>query len=364
MTLETLDTRDGLTRDVVTSCADLDLGALAELMREAWAVDYADRIRLDFNEAHLRHMMTGSTWFGILVRTGSGRPIGFEIAVARTLFCRGEQLRAFLVTAFTVSSEYRRQGIGRWVLEGINKVAFESRGADLLFSSFHHSAAGSPTVQATFDAIQGAGVNRFHSFPSWGRRIDKEPLPELARPFSVARVEQFDGQPDWHGRCEEGSDVVVSIPTRAAFTETVRTSYDVAFAPTESFGDYFLHANSEEAGTLWYDFGPDSHCFVSYALVPLVVNERVLRPVGVVQAVHAKNCEPAQLEQLLIHLAHRFLADGCFAMSLYDVGVFPHDVLEKVGLQTDDRFDYAVRGPREVIEKFNDVNLPLFLDFN
>ena len=364
MTQESLASRDDLTRRVVTSTSDFDVEALAGLMREAWAVDYTDRLRINFNKAHLQHMMTGRSWFGILVCTRDARPVGFEIAMQRTLFCQGQTLRAFLVTAFTVSAQHRRRGIGRWLLEGVNQEAFERRKADLLFSSFHHGAAGSPTVQSTFDQIQGFGVNRFHTFPSWGRRIDKQPLPSLDAPISVVRLEQVEGSPDWQPRMEASTDAPVAVPSRAEFTDIVRKKYAVAFAPDASFSDYFLHAGSNEAGTLWYDFGQAATCFVSYALVPLIVNERCLRPVGVVQAVHAQNCEKPHLEQILVHLAHRFLADGCFAISLYDVGVFPHEVLEKLGLQADDKFDYAVRGPRAVIDQFNGLELPLFLDFN
>ena len=364
MTTKTLGTRDGLTRQLVTSTADFDLSALAELMKEAWALDYADRLRIDFNKTHLHHMMAGSSWFGVLVCADDGRPVGFEVAMERTLFCQGERLHTFLVTAFTVSAEYRRRGIGRWVLEGINKVAFEERGADLLFSSFHHGAAGSPTVQSTFDQIEGFGVNRFSSFPSWGRRIDKEPLPAIELPADVTRLQLSNDSSDWEVSSEGDSARGVALPSMDSFTETVRTGYDVSFVPDASFGDYYLRADSPEAGALWYDFGQGATCLVTYALTPLIVNERGLRPTGLIQAVHAENCQPAHLEQLLVHLSHRFLAQGCFAITLYDIGVFPHEVLEKLGLQSDDRFDYAVRGPREVIDRFADVKPPFFLDFS
>ena len=363
MTLRTLDSRDGLTRQVVTSTSDFELAALASLMREAWAADYVDSLRLDFNEDHLHHMMTGSAWFAVLVTADDGHPVGFEIAMQRTLYCREQQLQVFLASAFAVSSRQRRRGIGRWVLEGINQVAFEERGADLLFSSFHHGAAGSPTVQATFDRIEGFAVNRFHTFPSWGRRIDKEPLPPMEAPVSVARLQHSAGDSNWEARAQAGSGSV-SVPDLDLFTQTVRARYDVAYAPQASFRDYFLDANSCEAGALWYDFGEGATCFVCYSLTPLIVNERVLRPTGMIHAVHAENCQPAHFEQLLVHLAHRFLEQGCFAMTLYDVGIFPHDVLKKLGLQSDDRFYYAVRGPREVIDRFSEVSPPFFLDFS
>lgn len=363
MTLRTLDSRDGLTRHVVSSTSDFDLSALAVLMEEAWAADYADKLRIDFNKTHLHHMMEGADWFALLVCDDDARPLGFEIALERTLFRHGKPSKTFLVTAFTVSSAHRRRGIGRWLLEGINQVAFEERDAAFLISSFHHGAAGSPTVQSTYDQIKGFGVNRFHTFPSWGRRIDKQPLPPIEGNVAVARLQQLDTDPEWLAIPDNESSRDVSLPSVQSFTDTVRASYDVAYSPTQSFREYYLRADSPEAGALWYDFGDGAVCFVTYALTPLIVNQRVLRPTGIIQAVHAQNCEPIHLEQLLVRLAHRFLAQGCFAMTLYDLGIFPHEVLENVGLQSDDQFDYAIRGSREVVEQFSDVKVPFFLDF-
>jgi len=363
MTLRTMDSRNGLTRHVVTSTSDFDLDALAGLMEESWASDYADKIRIDFNKTHLHHMMEGGEWFALLICDDAGHPVGFEIAMERTLLCHGRPSKTFVVTAFTVSSKQRRRGIGRWLLEGINQVAFEERDAKFLISSFHHGAAGSPTVQATFDQIEGFGVNRFHTFPSWGRRIDKQPLPPIEGDAAVARLQQRDHTPDWVAISDNESGNKAPPPSVPAFTEALSHRYDVAYSPTQSFREYYLRADSPEAGALWYDFGDGATCFVSYALTPLIVNQRPLRPTGLIQAVHAENCRPIHLEQLLVRLAHRFLAQGCFAMTLYDLGIFPHDVLRKVGLQSDDQFDYAIRGPVEAIEQFSRVEVPFFLDF-
>ena len=80
--------------------------------------------------------MSSRTWVGILVCTEAGQPVGFELALERTLFCRQTPLRAYYASVFTVSAQHRRRGIGRWLLEGINQVVFEERNADLVFSTF------------------------------------------------------------------------------------------------------------------------------------------------------------------------------------------------------------------------------------
>ncbi|MCZ6874534.1 MAG: GNAT family N-acetyltransferase, partial [bacterium] len=188
MMLHRLDSREGLTRYAITSIADLDLPALLALMAEAWQADYTDHVRPDFNQAFLRRMMADSTWVGILVCTEAGQPVGFELALQRTLYCRQVPLRTYYATVFTVSAQHRRRGIGQWLLAGINQLVFEEQQADLIFSTFHHGHAGSPTVQSTFDRIPDWGVNRFYSTPIWSRRLDREPLPPLIEPISVTQV--------------------------------------------------------------------------------------------------------------------------------------------------------------------------------
>ena len=134
-------------------------------MSQAWSADYIDHLRPDFNEDYLKHALTGKSWVAVLVATEAGEPVGFELALERTLYIREQQLKAYYATLFTVSSQHRRRGIGRWVLEGINQLAFEQNQANLTFSMFHRGAAGSPTVQATYDDIAHWGVNRFHQTP-------------------------------------------------------------------------------------------------------------------------------------------------------------------------------------------------------
>jgi hypothetical protein len=67
---------------------------------------------------------------------------------------------------------------------------------------------------------------------------------------------------------------------------------------------------------------------------------------------------------VLLHLGQRFLAQGCFAMSLYDLGVVPHELLYRLGFKpSEDRYAYAVRGPRHALAPFTTVQPPFFIDF-
>jgi hypothetical protein len=71
-----------------------------------------------------------------------------------------------------------------------------------------------------------------------------------------------------------------------------------------------------DAGTLWYELGQGAVCYASFPITPLVVNDRRLRPAGVIQCLHTEQCTPAHLERVLLHLGQRFLAHACFVMSL------------------------------------------------
>jgi GNAT superfamily N-acetyltransferase len=364
MMLRPLDSRDGLTRYVIASIADLDFPALLALMAEAWQADYRDHVRPDFTEAFLRRMMVGATWVGVLVCTEAGQPVGFELALERTLYCRQAPLRAYYATVFTVSAHQRRRGIGRWLLEGINRLAFEEHQADLVFSTFHLGHAGSPTVQATFDRIPDWAVHRFHTTPIWSRRLDREPLQPLTEPIAVTRVVWPADHAEWITHPDPAAAADIRLPTLDAFTHSIRTQYAVAFGLDASFRTQYLLPDAPEAGTLWYDPGPGAACCASFSITPLTVNERRLRPAGVVQSLHTEACTPAHLERVLRHLAQVFLDHGCFAMSLYDLGVVPPALLHRLGFHPSaDRYTYAVRGPRRTIEPFTTVQPPFFIDF-
>ena len=359
--LKQLGCRDDLIRYSVGSFDDLDAAALAAVMTDAWALDYVDHLRPDFGEHYLQHALAGSSWVAVLVATEAGQPVGFELALERTLYIKNTRRKAYYATLFTVSAEHRRRGIGRWVLEGINQLAFEENQADLIFSMFHRGAAGSPTVQATYDGISAWGVNRFHQTSGWGRRIDKEPLPSVPEPRAVARIVWPDGQAEWTAEAIKGQ---VSLPASQTFRQSVRDNFDVSFDLEASFRSHYLGADGADGGMLWYELEGDATCCISYSLMPLAVNDRKLRPAGFAQTVHTENCTSEHFQQVLTHLAHQLLELGCFAITVYDVGTIPHDVLEAIGLVADeDRYDYTVRGPKDVIEVFSTVKPPYFVDF-
>ena len=361
LTLQPLGSRDGLFRYSVESIEDLDATALASVMSQGWAADYTDHLRPDFDESYLHHALAGSSWVAVLVATEAGDPIGFELALERTLNIRHTGLKAYYATLFTVSSRYRRRGIGRWVLEGINQLAFEQNQADLIFSMFHRGAAGSPTVQATYDDISNWQVNRFHNTPIWGRRIDKDPLPTVPEPAAVARIVWPQDQCEWGLEAIKGE---VTLPSSDTFRQTIRDGYDVGFDLDASFRSHYLGADGSDGGMFWYDLGKNATCCISYSLMPLAVNDRKLRPAGMVQTVHGENCTAAHYEQVLVHLANYLIGLGCFALSVYDLGVIPEQTLKTLGLEADeDRYDYTVRGPTGTIEQFSSVKPPYFVDF-
>ncbi|MCP4605263.1 MAG: hypothetical protein GY847_32890 [Proteobacteria bacterium] len=364
MMLQPLDSRDGLTLYAITSIADLDFAALLTLMEEAWQADYTDHVRPDFNEAFLRRMMAGSTWVGILVGTDTGQPVGFELALERTLYCRQAPLRAYYATVFTVSSQHRRRGIGQWILEGINHLLFEEQQADLIFSTFHHGQAGSPTVQSTFNRIPDWGVNRFHTTPVWSRRLDRNPLPPLKEPVSVTRVVWPANHAEWTAEADPAASAEITLPTLDAFTQTLRTQYEVAFGLEGSFRSQYLLPGAPDAGTLWYDLGQGTVCCANFYITPLAVNDRHLRPAGAIQGLHTEACTPVHLERVLRHLAQVLREHGCFTMTLYDLGMIPYELLHRLGFRpSEDRYAYTVRGPRHAIEQFATVKPPFFIDF-
>lgn len=362
--LRQLGTRDGFTRFAITSFDDLDLPALLALIDEAWQADYADQVHPHFTDRFIRRLMADSTWVGILVSTEDGTPVGFELALERTLYCRQQPLRAYYATVFTVSSRYRRRGLGRWLLEGINHLVFDERQADLIFSTFHQGHAGSPTVQSTFDRIPDWRVCHFHTAPFWSRRLDRDPFPPLTQ--AVSAIPVMLPREGTHLLAQAGAErsASVSLPSVADFTAALRTQYEVAFGLDASFRTQYLHPQAADSGTLWYAFTPGASACVSYYLTPLIVNDRQLQPVGQLHSIYTHDCTPNQIESMLHHLGLLLHARGCFAMSLYDQGVIPPECLQRLGFHpSEDRYVFAVRGPRHAIDPFLTVRPPFFLDF-
>ena len=134
LTLQPLGSRDGLFRYSVESIEDLDATALASVMSQGWAADYTDHLRPDFDESYLHHALAGSSWVAVLVATEAGDPIGFELALERTLNIRHTGLKAYYATLFTVFIQvpptwYWPLGAGRYQPTGLRT---EPGGSDLL----------------------------------------------------------------------------------------------------------------------------------------------------------------------------------------------------------------------------------------
>jgi GNAT superfamily N-acetyltransferase len=360
--LKALESRNGLISYAVTSMTDLDLPVLLATIDEAWRADYGDQVRLVFDEAFLRWLMGEPVWVGVLLCTQEGLPVGFELALERTLYCQGRACRAYYASLFTVAAHARRRGLGRWILESINRLVFAERGADLIFSMFHAGHAGSPTVQHTYDHIPDWGVQRFHTSPLWGRRLDA--IPPLTVPVRATRVAASPGAPSLMSIADETATPPL-LPTIAELNEALRTQYHVAFGLGESFQTQYLHPDTPDAGTFWYEFDRGAHCAISFHLTPLAINARPLGPLGQIHTVYTHQCTPDHLRQALHHLCLFFHQHRCYGATILDQGVVPHDVLHTLHFRpSTDHLIFAVRGLRPAIQPFATVSPPYFLDFS
>jgi GNAT superfamily N-acetyltransferase len=340
---------DGYELFEITSIDDLDFASLVPMMDRAWKLDYVDDSRLDFNEAVLRKLTPGSFWVAVLVRSSSGDPVGFELALERTLRVREHTLHAYYASVFTVCADHRRKGLGRWILEAINRLVFEEHEADVIVSTFHEGHAGSPAVQSTFDRISEWGVERFHTTPIWSRRLDKEPLGPLDPPPRFVQL----------GRVEESS-----VPDARALDDLVRAEFETSFALDTSLSAQYLNPVGEASGALLYERGSGRTCLACFNVLPMKINDRRLRPIGQLQLLLAPGCSAAEIEEVVHHMG-LFLADrGCFAMTLVDMGMIPRGVLESLGFSpTEDLITFAARGPRSTIAAFDGLSPPFFIDF-
>jgi GNAT superfamily N-acetyltransferase len=344
--LRRLDQRaDGSELFELTSIDDLDFGTFLPMVDRAWSLDYADEPRLDFDEAVLRKLAHDPWWVGVLAVSGDGSPVGFELALERTLRVSGRTLRAYYASVFTVSADHRRQGLGRWILEGINRLVFAERGADLILSTFHQGHAGSPTVQSTFDRIPEWGVVRFHTSPIWSRRLDRDPLPALEPPMSFVQLER--------------------LPDGRAIDDLLRGTFAASFALSESLSAQYLNPHNQASGLLLYELGSGRIALSGFNVLPMAINERRLRPIGQLQLLAAPGCSSAQIEMVVHHLGLLLAERGCFAMTLLDMGVVPRGVLDRLGfVATDTQITFAARGPKRTIECFAGLRPPYFLDFS
>lgn len=343
---------------------DLDLARLVPMLDRAWQADYRGQSRLVFDESVLRKLTPERWWVGVAACTATGEPVGFELALERSLHVRDRSLRAFYASVFSVAAEHRRRGLGRWVLEGINRLAFDERGADLMISTFHAGHAGSPTVQAAFDAIPGWGVVRFHETPIWSLRLDPAALPSFPSPGRYVRVERTAAGPEARLRAAGESAWRGDLPELVDIDRLLRTRFSASFGFDASLAGQYLDGRSEASGTLLFETGPEGFALACYNILPMARDERRLRPIGQLQLVLAPGCTAAEMRDLVVRTA-RFLAErGCFAMTLVDLGMVPREVLGDLGFApSEDRIHFAVRGPESAIELFRDLEPPYFLDF-
>jgi GNAT superfamily N-acetyltransferase len=360
--LRRLDQRAGYELFEVTSMDDLDFGAFLPMVERAWTLDYLDQPRLDFDEAVLRRLARSRWWVAVLAVSSDGSPVGFELALERTLRVGARSLRAYYASVFTVSAEHRRLGLGRWVLEGINRLVFEEHGADLILSTLQQGHAGSPVVQSTFDRIPDWGVVRFHQSPIWSRRLDRDPLPALDSAPSFVQIEMVGDSPE-SGLRARGAGEHRAVPDRSEIDALIRGEFETSFALSESLSAQYLNRDHDASGLLLYDLGRNG-VYLGFNVVPIAINERRMRPIAQLQLVLAPDCSSAEIETAVHHLALRLAEQGCIAMTLLDTGMVPRGVLEKLGFRpTDAVIAFAVRGPRSTIEPFAGLRPPFFLDF-
>ncbi|MCH9673375.1 MAG: hypothetical protein K0U93_18190 [Gammaproteobacteria bacterium] len=354
-----LGSRGTYERFAFDSSDDIDVDEMATLATDAWAADYVDVVRPDFPPAVLRRLMGGSGWFGVGVWLNTGEMVGYELALPRVLLCRGVTLNAYYVTAFTVSSAHRRHGLGRWILEGINSVAFAERGTDIVFSTFHQGHAGSPTVQATFDQIDDWAVNRFHQTAIWTRRLDRGALSELDERVQVTRLAL-------------ANDVLTAVSTgapapwtAAELEHAIEAGHDVSFSLSGQFASSYLSADEDGVGSLWIEINDDAWAFVPYVVQPLTTNTMPAFKFGQVQGIFGRGLNQENSAQVLTALLHFFRGLGCMAAGIFDTGGLAPAALRGAGLELDDdRYYYAVRGPTANISLFDTVRPPYFIDFS
>jgi hypothetical protein len=341
---------DGYRLFEIESFDDLDLTTLLPMLDAAWRLDYAGQSRLDFDGAVLRKLMPARWWVGVLATAPDGSPVGFEIALERTLRAADETFRCFYASVFSVAAEHRRKGLGRFVLEGINQLVFERRGGDLILSTFHEGHAGSPVVQSTFDRIPGWGVVRFHSSPIWSRRLDRNPLPPLDRAPAFLDLRVTTDRAEHHLRAIEAR---------------VPASFSSSFAISESLSGQYLDPQNAASGITLYE--PESSDFglTAWNVLPMAIDDRKLRPIGQLQLVLPGSPAGGATVEAMVHdTALRLAERGCFAMTMLDLGVVPHRTLEKLGFApSDTTITLAARGPLRNVEAFAGLRPPFFLDF-
>ncbi|MEM1246340.1 MAG: hypothetical protein AAGK22_08200 [Acidobacteriota bacterium] len=351
----------------VRTLEGLDLDRLVPMMDRAWKLDYAGEARQTFGHEVLKKLLRGDGWIAVLACTGEGAPIGVELALERQLAVGDRTLRTYYVTVFSVCPDHRRKGVGRRVLEGINRMVFEEEGAELIHSTFHEGYAGSPTVQSTFDPIEDFAVCRYHASPIWSRRLDKDPLPPLNRALRVSRAWCSSSTTEQLtlGPCGSAHPVNFKAPSIVELNEWVRSEFSVGFLFESSLRSQYLGEDGSQSGLLFYEFGGGGRAALTYNLMPMKIDDHPLKPVGQIQTVMTRGCAESHKQRLLHHAALYLRSLGCFAATTLDLAAVPTAVLRALGFRPleEDLVHLAARGPAETVALFEDEAPPFFVDF-
>ena len=362
--LRTLDRfDDGHELVEVTSLEHLDVDALLAMIDEAWRVDYAGTPRIEFDRHSLHRFCPAGHWVGVLMRSPEGAPVGFEVAMERELVVDRRRLRVFYVSMLSVSAHHRRRGFGRRILEGINRIVFEERQGDLIFSTFQDDHAGAPTVHATFDRISDWDVRHFHSSPIWSRRLDREPL---AAPSVPVECRALSVGPACSAPADRVPAATVGDDALQELESWVVARHSVAFGFGASVRRQYLspHLDGPPAGLFVYELTGGRKAVLGWYVMSLAIDEHRLRPVGQLQMAAFGEASVDECGRIVRHLALHLASLGCFAMSAVQAGSLPTEVLESLGFeQTGDSMVFSVRGPRKQVAALNGARAPYFLDF-
>lgn len=364
--LRALESRQGLTSYAVTSIDDLDLPVLVALLDEAWQADYPQQARVAFDEPYLRWLLGDPEpdWVGVLLCTPAGRPVGFEVALERTLYCRQQAFRAYYATLFGVSPTQRRRGLGRWLIETLSHLVFAERGADLIFATFHAQHGGLRASQSTYDRNPDWGARSFPPNSIWGQRLGTVAVSDSStnRAFPVTRVVCPAGATALTPVADGDGLAVPALPSVAVVNETLRAQYQMAFGLGGTFRAQYLSPGASDAGVFWFE-ADRAQCAISFHVSPVARDAQTVGLLGQIQTVHAARCTPEHLRQALHHVCQFFRERQCYGATILDQGVVPHEVLEAVRFRpTHDRRIFVVRGPGAILAPFAEVSPPYCLD--
>ena len=366
------DSLSDYSRGVFTELDSIDLNALLALIEAAWAQAYQDEVRPDIDEAFLRKITASSGWFGVLVYASDDTPVGVEIAFPRRLVLCERYFNVFYVTAFSVAPEHRRRGVGAWVLDGINREAFERREANLLFSTFDRSQAGSDAVQSAFDRTDYT-VLRFHETPLWVLRLNdvsvlQGALADITAPQMLA-VRSDHGTSDNSGagiriRAVDADVASHDFPSIAELDATIRNAHQASFSLDASFVTQYLHKRDTRYGeSLWFSFDDGAWCWINYGVNALAFNYELIGASAQLQTLHHEGCTNTQLSACIGAVVRRCKDRGYLAFAAFNQLAIDAQMFPQLGFQQNGQFNFSVRGPSANVNEFVDLNGPHFLDF-